>query len=359
MIGLLVTNDRIMFNLNNRQKDLLVFYSQDDTLTPNQVLDDLNLPVSLVTMRRDIRELVDLGFLKEEGAGPALRYFKTTLGALFSPYEASEYQNQTFKKFDQKISFNQKLFPEFPSNVFSEKELYDLDEATKNYQVKLKTQTENIKAKELERFVIELSWKSSKIEGNTYTLLDTEKLLREGTPANGKTTAETTMILNHKTAFDFVLENKTLVKTKNLLPFLEELHRLLTDNLLIDQGIRKALVGITGTNYLPLGISFKIEEALTELFLSLERSESFYQKALLALAGTSYIQPFVDGNKRTARLFANAFLLAENLAPLSYRNVDEKDYREAILVFYEQNSIIPLKKIFVEQYLFSAEFYAV
>ena len=84
---------------------------------------------------------------------------------------------------------------------------------------------------------------------------------------------------------------------------------------------------------------------------------NFYAKALIALLGINYLQPFEDGNKRTARLFANAPLLLSGHAPLSYRNVDEKEYKEAMLLFYEQNSIESFKRIFIEQYIFSAENY--
>ena len=160
--------------------------------------------------------------------------------------------------------------------------------------------------KELERFIIELSWKSSRIEGNTYTLLDTERLLARGIEAPGHDRNEAVMILNHKEAFKFV---------------------------------RK--------------------EAVDALCRAVSRIESPQGKALVALLGVSYIQPFEDGNKRTARLIANALLLAGGCSPLSYRSVDENAYREAILVFYELNSLIPFKKIFVEQYRFAAETYLV
>ena len=87
--------------------------------------------------------------------------------------------------------------------------------------------------------------------------------------------------------------------------------------------------------------------------------KSPYAKALIALLGISYIQPFNDGNKRTSRLLANALLLSHNCSSLSYRSVDEDEYRSAILVFYELNSIMPLKQIFISQYIFAADNYAV
>ena len=347
-----------MTKLNERQKDILTQYDLQTSFTPQQVKREIPLDASLVTVRRDMRSLVEVGYLKEEGSGPALRYYKTVLGSLLTPVDAEQYQRTDVDERGDRVTFNQELFPGFPPNVFSEEELTKLDGATSLYIKRIQNQTPTLYAKELERFVIELSWKSSKIEGNTYTLLDTELLLKEGIPAKGKNQEEADMILNHKKAFAFVLEQSEQIKKGNIRPFVEKLHQILTENLSIDQGVRKAPVGITGTNYAPLEIGFQIQEALDSLYESIERSSTSYQKALLALVGLSYIQPFADGNKRTARLLANAFLVSDNLAPLSYRNVDEKDYRESILVFYERNSIVPMKEIFIEQYLFSSENYA-
>lgn len=348
-----------MTNLNSRQTKILAHYRQEEGFTPAKARADLSFAESLVTVRRDIRALVERGFLRESGAGPALQYFKTTLGLLLSPVDASNYQNIDIDKRGQRVLFNHNLFPDFPDTIFSITEINHLNNATTSYRKRIENQTTTIQNKELERFVIELSWKSSKIEGNTYSLLDTELLLKEGIIATGKTQVETTMILNHKKAFAFVMEQKDSFQKQPLHIFVEELHKILTADLEIDQGIRKLAVGITGTNYTPLDINYQIQEALENLYIRIGRAENDYQKALLALVGISYIQPFADGNKRTARLLANAFLVAKKLAPLSYRNVNEKDYREAILVFYELNSIVPMKNIFLEQYLFSSENYAV
>ena len=89
----------------------------------------------------------------------------------------------------------------------------------------------------------------------------------------------------------------------------------------------------------------------------IKRIENIYEKALFTILGISYIQPFSDGNKRTSRLIANAILLAHNYAPISYRSVNEQKYKEACLVFYEQNSVVPFRELFVEQYVYSATHY--
>ena len=122
--------------------------------------------------------------------------------------------------------------------------------------------------------------------------------------------------------------------------------------------LRSRPVGITGSIYRPLDNEQQISEAVNSLSVAVSKMPHGYAKAFVALLGISYIQPFEDGNKRTARLMANAILLAHNLAPLSYRSVEEKSYREAVLVFYELNSLIPFKKIFVEQYDFAARNYS-
>ena len=217
---------------------------------------------------------------------------------------------------------------------------------------------EEIKKKKLERLIIELSWKSSKIEGNTYTLLDTEKLILEHKEAPGHDKKEAHMILNHKDAFTFVHENKK--EFRNLTRAnLEQLHGIIVKDLSVGTGLRQKPVGVTGSKYRPLDNIHQIKDAVEALAVAISFASTPYAKALLALIGISYIQPFEDGNKRTSRIMANALLLAHHLAPLSYRSVEEKDYREAMLVFYEINSIVQLKKIFIEQYVFAAQNYAV
>lgn len=124
-------------------------------------------------------------------------------------------------------------------------------------------------------------------------------------------------------------------------------------------GLRKKPVGVTGSIYRPLDNIYQIAEAVDQLSLAVSRMSTPYAKALTALLGISYIQPFEDGNKRTSRLMANALLISHGCTPLSYRSVDENEYREAMFVFYELNSMMPLKRIFINQYEFAAQNYEV
>src|SRR3989338_7822060 len=166
------------------------------------------------------------------------------------------------------------------------------------------------------------------------------------------------MILNHKKAFQFILSIKEKWR-KPSVHLIEDVHKLLVEGLNVSFGLRSKSVGVTGSKYVPLSVPTQIHEALTDLCVAIDKLKNPYEKALVALVGISYIQPFEDGNKRTARLFANGILLAYDCSPLSYRNVDEINYRESILVFYEKNSLVPMRKIFIEQYLFSAQNYLV
>jgi len=203
--------------------------------------------------------------------------------------------------------------------------------------------------KEFERIMIEFSWKSSAIEGNTYTLLGTEALIKDNIAGKGKTKKETQMILNHKDTFNEAIQNKEKFKKLNYSD-IKYIHSVLTKKLDISKNIRNGAIGITGTKYKPLDNSFQIKEVLQSMVNLINKKESFFEKAFLVLILISYIQAFEDGNKRTARMFSNAILLAHNSIPLSYRIVDIEEYKKAILLFYEINNISYFKQIFIDQF---------
>jgi Fic family protein len=194
------------------------------------------------------------------------------------------------------------------------------------------------------------------MEGNTYTLLDTEELIKAGREATGKTHDEALMILNHKVALDFIFDNPSYFKELTVSK-IEDLHRLLVGSLDVAFGIRKRRVAITGTNYHPLDNDFQIREALEQLIIAVGKTENPVEKALMVVLMISYIQPFEDGNKRAARILGNALLLANDYCPLSYRNIDETEYKKGILLFYEQNSAYSFKRIFIDQFNFAVDKY--
>ncbi|MDP1688702.1 MAG: Fic family protein [bacterium] len=314
--------------------------------------------ISLVTVKRTLSEMAAQDLLVISGLGRTTSYNLTTRGKIFADIDAKAYCAVEPDKRYGMNSFASNFLAELPEDLFTNEELIKLNSATLEYERRITDLPSTIQKKELERLIIELSWKSSKIEGNTYTLLDTEKLILEHKVAPGHDKKEAAMILNHKDAFTFIHNNKAVFKTLSLAN-LEKLHAILTKDLNIGLGLRKKPVGVIGSKYRPLDNIYQINEAIVALVRAVSRMKTPYAKALIALLGISYIQPFEDGNKRTSRLMTNALLLAHGCAPLSYRSVDENEYREAMLVFYELNSIVPMKKIFIDQYDFAVKNYAV
>ena len=349
-----------MIKISQKEQKILSILLKSTALSSSGIHAELQTAgeeQSLVTVKRTLSEMAKRGLLVVKGAGPSTAYQISVLGRLAANVDAKTYCALEPDKRSGLDSFNFELLSALPVDIFSDVELKKMEEATAEYRKRTTGISLAVQKKELERLVIELSWKSSKIEGNTYTLLDTEKLILEHKEAPGHGKAEALMILNHKSAFDFIHKNKTEFKTLSR-SNLKKLHSLLVKNLTVGSGLRAKPIGVLGSKYKPLDNVHQVTDAVEKLARAVSKMKTPYAKALAALLGISYIQPFEDGNKRTSRLMANALLMAHGRAPLSYRSVDETEYREATLVFYELNSLIPFKRIFVEQYDFAARNYA-
>ncbi len=350
-----------MNKLTSKQQHILQIFLANGKMQSSQTHKEIiknGENISLVTTKRALSEMAKEGILEVSGSSRSTTYNISSQGRVFADINPKQYTAiEPDKRFGLR-RYNFDLLKTFPSDIFTNEEQKKLEASTNEYKKRIANLPVAIQKKELERLVIELSWKSSKIEGNTYTLLDTEKLILENKEAPGHSKTETQMILNHKNAFDYIHKYPSQFKTitrKNL----EELHSLLIKGLNVNLGLRAKPVGVIGSIYRPLDNIYQITEAVEELSRVVSQSKTAHAKALMALLGISYIQPFEDGNKRTARLMANGLLIAHSLAPLSYRSIDEEEYRSAMLVFYEINSIVPMKKIFIEQYKFATENYAV
>lgn len=310
------------------------------------------------TLKRIISECVNKGYIEMIGKGPATKYRLSPQAHITLPLHLDTYFE---KDIDERViqkGFNFELIREILPKVklFTTEELAILNDAQTQFSKHLSEMTNIEYRKEMERLGIDLSWKSSQIEGNTYSLLETERLLKEKQTANGKTKEEAIMLLNHKDALDFILDMPDYLNMLSLAR-IEEIHALLTKELGVERNIRHRRVGITGTNYQPLDNEFQIREALEDTCKLINAKENVFEKALLALVLLSYIQAFTDGNKRTARIISNGILIANNYCPISFRSVDSIDYKKAMLIFYEQNNISAFKQIFTEQFLFAVRTY--
>ena len=310
------------------------------------------------TLKRVIAAGIKAGDIVAEGKARATRYRLSPQAQLLMPLNLDTYFALEVDERQVQSSYNFELINGLltETRLFSDKEQSHLDALQEEFRQHVNELTDNEYRKEMERLGIDLSWKSSQIEGNTYTLLETERLLRESKTAEGKTREEAVMLLNHKESLNFILDNPDYLQELTV-SHIEDIHQLLTKDLSIDKGLRRHRVGITGTNYHPLDNEFQIREAMREACELINSKSNIFEKALLTLVLLSYIQPFSDGNKRTARITSNAILIANDYCPLSFRSVDSIDYKKAMLIFYEQNNLYAFKQIFIEQFEFAVKEY--
>ena len=337
---------------------ILNFIKQNPLSSSKQIDTGLDNTFGYATIKRTLQDLVAENFITISGRGKSTKYVVSQTYELIRKINVEEYFQ---KEIDDRViqdQFNHSLIKEILSTavLFTEGELNHLTKLQNQYKENISKLTEAEYKKELERLAMDLSWKSSQIEGNTYSLLETERLLKDKEAATGKTKDEATMLLNHKVALDFIINHPTYVKRLSL-SGIEDIHSLLVKDLEIDRNIRRNKVGISGTNYKPLDNEFQIKEALGELCELVNKQENVFAKALFVLVLISYIQAFADGNKRTARIISNAILMNNNYCPISFRTVDSIDYKKAMLIFYEQNNISAFKKIFIDQFEFAVKTY--
>lgn len=339
-------------------REILQFLHYHPQTSRAEIVQGTAFDGSDATMKRLLAAGVQNGDIVVEGKARATRYRLSNRAHLLMPLDLDTYFAQDMDVRQVQSSFNFALIREqLPTvNLFTEEENSRLQELQKEFSKHLSEMTDNEYRKEMERLGIDLSWKSSQIEGNTYSLLETERLLRESKTADGKTKEEAVMLLNHKDTLRFILDNPDYLQTLTV-GHIEDIHQLLTKELSVDRGIRHRRVGITGTNYHPLDNEFQIRESLHDTCDLINEKESVFEKALLALLLISYIQAFSDGNKRTARITSNAILIANGYCPLSFRTVDSIDYKKAMLIFYEQNNIYAFKQIFIDQFEFAVREY--
>jgi len=204
----------------------------------------------------------------------------------------------------------------------------------------------------MNRLLIDLSWASSRLEGNTYTRLDTLNLIEHSREANGKDRVETQMILNHKRAIEFLIEQAQEVGF-DMYSFMN-LHALLAENLLADPAaggrLRRRIVEIGGTVYRPLAVPQQIEELFRMILEKAGAIADPFEQAFFVMVHIPYLQPFEDVNKRVSRLAANIPFIKNNLCPLSFVDVPERAYVEATLAVYEHARVELLRDVFIWAY---------
>ena len=335
---------------------IIEFLHYNPGVSRSQLMTKLDLGVKDTQVKGLLGACVREGLVRTEGKARAVRYFITPKAQLLRTIDLDSY----YAVADRAVqtSYNFKLIrEELPEiDIFSQDERRFLVDRENAFRVRMADMPHEIYLKEMERLGIDLSWKSSEIEGNTYTLLETVNLLKDKIEAKGKKREEAIMLLNHKEALRAIVERPDWFKVISLAR-IEDVHSVLIEGLGVERNLRHIRVGISGTDYRPLEVEAQIREAIEDMCGLVNGKDDPYEKALLTLLLIAYIQPFADGNKRTSRLMSNAQLIANGVCPLSFRTVAANDYRAALLLFYEQNNVSAFKRLFLEQIEFACREY--
>lgn len=342
----------------DKRGQILSFIKAHPSSSSSEIFEGAGVNAAYATVRRELSKLVADGVVIVTGQAKSSRYSISPSYQLFMPIDVETYFQQEVdqRKINQQYNFELISTLSITPTIFTKTEFERLNALQQTFTKNISTLSQNAFRSEMERLGIDLSWKSSQIEGNTYSLLETERLLKEKETAQGKSKDEAVMLLNHKDALDFILKNPGYLSEMTVAK-LENIHSILIKELPVERNIRIRRVGITGTNYRPLDNEFQIREALEATCSLINLRQNIFEKALLVLLLLSYIQPFSDGNKRTARIVSNAILIANNYCPISFRTVDSIDYKKAMLLFYEQNNIYAFKQIFIDQFDFAVNTY--
>lgn len=213
----------------------------------------------------------------------------------------------------------------------------------------------------LEQLLVDLAWASSRMEGNTYDILQTERLIKFGEAVDGKDRKEALMILNHKEAIQYVVDNLDTIQIAR--PDLFNIHALLAEGLLADPAmagrLRGTPIGISHSSYKPLEDGITIEEEFEIILQKAAAIDDPFEQSFFLLVHIPYLQGFIDINKRTSRVASNIALLKADLAPMSFLTMDDAAYIDGLIGVYELNNVALLREVYIDSYLASAQKYRV
>lgn len=311
--------------------------------------------VSETTIWRALRRLVDEGKLELSGRGRASGY--TIAGSAMVRAHLQTPYNQRAPK-----NYNKEFLDRYiPNTTFylSEAERDSLRAAGTPSGGPLAAGT--YARRILERLLVDLAWASSRMEGNTYDILETEQLVRFGREASGKDRKEAVMILNHKEAIEYVVENLESIDITR--QDICNIHALLADGLLIDPAmagrLREIDVGIGYSSYKPISDKYEIEEEFDIVIAKAGEISDPFEQSFFLLVHIPYLQAFADINKRTSRIASNITLLKADLAPMSFLTMNDREYIDALVGIYELNNVALLREIYIDAYLASAQNYKI
>lgn len=347
-------------------------------LVAREIQERLAEPLATRTLQRRLKGLVEKGRIRAEGKGKGTRYFPMVEAvARLREDERPAYGKEPMNLSDESLAIRERVTAplmartpvgydaDFLNGYVPNKTAYlpsDLrEDLARVGQVGLSDLPAGTYLRQvLDRLLVDLSWNSSRLEGNTYSLLETEVLLRVGEGAEGKRAEETQMILNHQAAIELLADQADEIGFNRYT--ICNLHALLSDNLLSSQAaggrVRDRAVGISGTVYHPLEVPQQIEQSFLRILEMAEAITDPFEQAFFIMVHLPYLQPFEDVNKRVSRLAANIPMVKGNLCPLSFIDVPQQDYVTGLIGVYELNRVDYLRDLFVWAYRRSAARYS-
>jgi Fic family protein len=309
--------------------------------------------VSETTVWRALKRLVDQGHLEVSGKGRATSYSLAGAGVVRAHLQTPHTRRKP-------AGYNREFLDRYvPDKTYylGEADRQRLHEAGTPAADSMPAGT--YARRILERLLVDLSWASSRMEGNTYNILETERLIRFGEEAAGKDRKEAVMILNHKEAIQYVVDNLAAITISR--GDICNIHALLADGLLIDPAmagrLRRMPAGITFSSYRPLEDRYQIEEEFDILIAKATEITDPFEQSFFLLVHIPYLQAFDDINKRASRIASNVPLLKADLAPMSFLTMDDGGYIDGLIGIYELNNVALLREIYIDAYLASAENY--
>lgn len=333
-------------NKNERLELILNLLNLNETIKVSDVLEKVD--IDRTTVYRDFKALLNQWKIIEISKW----IYKKSL-------DIFEYLNKPFFEREEKsynFDFLWNYIPNKTSFLWDRysdlKEKYLDKNILSSYDYK-----QNIRA--IENLLIDLSFSSSKLEGNTYSYLDTEILIKYNNSADWKTAEETQMILNHKNAIKYIIDNKKDIDL--WVEDFENIHKLLWKWLLVEDylwKIRTSEVTIWWSAYNPLDNHFQLKEQFAIFLDKLNKIKNPFEQALFILVFIPYFQIFMDINKRTSRIWANIPLIKNGLVPFSFLQIQDRDYINAVLAIYELNDISLMRDLFVNNYLLNIKRYS-
>jgi Fic/DOC family len=342
-----------------------------DGASMEDILAHSNLKLNERTLQRRLSKLEkELKKIKVSGGSKATRYHLIVIETESTPSlliplsdSGQEILNFVSQALHQRkpVSYNRDFLDQYKPNITTYLSLADLKSLDRIGKTRISQEPAGTYAREiLNRLLIDLSWNSSRLEGNTYSLLDTQQLIAFGKSAEGKSALDAQMILNHKEAIEFLVENAEEIGFNRYT--IMNLHGLLSNNLLPDPSavgrLRTIEVGISNSVFIPLGIPQLISEIFDQILEKATAIENPFERAFFVTVHLPYLQPFDDVNKRVSRLAANIPFLQGNLSLLSFVDVPSDLYTQGIKGVYELNRIELLRDVFVWAYQRSADRYA-